>query len=547
MASVFSTVAVNSREGMDVVTGIQYSYLVDNEFVLIVNSAGVPRAVDRMQFLNDDVKIYTSSSPISAGLRSTVQNRGLSATEVTFTDSFDFNLLLANDVKNEIQLIIVTDPSYSYNLVSLLSYANLRNGYIVYVDEENQNKQLDFIEEMKVPVMLYGINSNSFKNRLTEKGISYSEINTGDKYSDNIEILNKYHNEGGERKSIIFTDGTILEASINTGVEPVVLISSVIPQVTMNGVRNLVAQEKINFGTLIGEEYISSVTYLRRQMVNEFGEGSFSAMLKASRSQGTEMVPLDVFRLSSVSVSVTIKSVQYNEHTNQIEIVYENAGNVLAFVQGDYELILNNEILTTFGDTELVNVPRNSLMGVSYDVNVPEGSEGDLGLDSVVMYGESSVSLDKGFRSSHNVGKIDYLDVSNLDIDSASFNTANNKLTLSVTNPTDENVHFKISLNYVADGRTYLFDDDRLNTIGAESKIIQLSDFVGEGLEVEKMDVTISFGGREGFLNNEVSKNVNIIHEEKEEVKEGLDMGLVLIVILLLVVIILLFFVLKKK
>jgi hypothetical protein len=315
----------------------------------------------------------------------------------------------------------------------------------------------------------------------------------------------------------------------------------------MSGVRNLVAQGKINFGTLIGEEYISSVTYLRRQMVNEFGEGIFSAMLKASRSQGTEMVPLDVFRLSSVSVSVTIKSVQYNEHTNQIEIVYENTGNVLAYVQGDHELILNNEILTTFGDTELINVPRNSLMGVSYDVNVPEGSEGDLGLDSVVMYGESSVSLDKGFRSSHNVGKIDYLDVSNLDIDSASFNTANNKLTLSVTNPTNENVHFKVSLNYVADGRTYLFDDDRLNTIGTQSKIIQLSDFVGEGLEVEKMDVTISFGGREGFLNNEVSKNVNIIHEEKEQVKEGLDMSLVLVVVLLLVVIILLFFVLKKK
>lgn len=546
MTTVFSTVLVNSREGMDVVTGILYSYLAEDDFVLIVNSAGVPKVLNSLEMSGDNIEVYSSSSPISAGLNSLIQNRGLVSTEQSFTDSFAFNLQLANELKSEIKMILVTDPSYSYNLVSLLPYANLKDAYVIYVDDDNYNEQLNFIESVNVPILLYGITPEVFESSLTQKGITYTEINTGDKYSDNIELVNKYYNEGGDRKSIIFTDGTFLEISINTGVEPVVLISSVIPAVTMNGVKTLVSEGKVNFGTLIGEEYISAVTYMRREIVAQYGEDSFSAWLKAKRSEGTEMVPLDIFPLSSVDVTVSIKSVQFNEQTNQLEIVYENKGNVLAFVQGDHELILNNEVIETLGDTELVNVPRNSLMGVSYDVDLDKDAEGDLTLSSIVMYGASQISLDKGFRSTLNVGSIDYADASALEVDSATFNTAKNILTLGVTNPTSENVYFKVSLNYVADGRTYLFDDDRLNTIGSESKIIQLSDFVGEGLTVEKMDVEISYGGREGFLNNKVEKNVNIVFEE-EKVETGFDLTLLLILLLVVVVIVLLFFVVKKR
>ena len=121
----------------------------------------------------------------------------------------------------------------------------------------------------------------------------------------------------------------------------------------MNGVKTLVSEGKVNFGTLIGEEYISAVTYMRREIVAQYGEDSFSAWLKAKRSEGTEMVPLDIFPLSSVDVTVSIKSVQFNEQTNHQKL-YMRIRVTFLLVQGDHELILKNEVIETLGDTELL-------------------------------------------------------------------------------------------------------------------------------------------------------------------------------------------------
>jgi len=534
---VNATVVANSLDYEDVVSAICYSY-VKGEAVELVYPDQPPSAIIS-GLSNDSVFLVKSEEkPVYVGLESSLNANDIEYETFQSADVYETNIELAG--KSGAENFIVTDPSYSHNVVSLLPYAKRTNSFILFADSENSESLKNFLETHTVSsLLLFGNLDDEVKEAVNSAGVNYETIHVGDKYEDNIALLEKYYALGANRQ-VLFTDGNILEVSIIDGSFPVVLVSYTIPDSTFNFVRNKVNSGEVSVGVLIGSDYTNPVYDLKRR-TEESTEKDFSVLVKFAKlvpaGNGGQKTPLDIYELPASELKMQIKDITFNKNTEQLEVVLENTGEVLAYSKFTGNIYLDGGYLQSYGEDEYFEVGEGEEIGMRYDIADVE--EGTLTTNITVHYSSTKSAIEKGLLGEFTIARVDYEDNSQLEVSTAEFDTETNTLSLKVANTGEVPAYFKVEATYILpEELPTKVEGEKVYTVDPGSAYTaQLAPVVSgvEGYTGMNMTAKIHYGSREAFMEKTSEKNVNIL-EEKAELE--MDMTIIFAVILLIIIVI---------
>ncbi|MEM4335973.1 MAG: hypothetical protein QXY61_03135 [Candidatus Anstonellales archaeon] len=535
---VNSVVVINSFDGRDVVSGVYYAHVVGDTVRFVPQTGDVTTTVKKIGSGNSVFLIESKNNPVYSGLDVLLINNGNGVEAYKSEDPYKTNVELAK--KSGAKNFILISPSYGYSAVSVLPYAKLKKAYLLFATKDNFNSLRDVLEDAE-SIMVYGYVDEEVEKELEGMGKRYEKINTGDKYTDNIEIVKKYFSLNPSKKQAILTDGNFLEDTIIAGDDPIIFISMIVPDNTYKFIKNEVEGGQLSVGLVIGEEYAQPAYNLKKRINNELGENKLSVLVKMGQSVpalGEQLLPLDIFVLPGPIVSLSIKEANYNDNTKAIELVYRNDGNALGYFKSSSFVYVGGKYLATVGDSEPVGIKPGEERGVRYSLEIPPEMEGDIVLNSTVIYGASSKTFDNGFSVVLNAGRIRYEDLSSLMVEEAVYDPTEDELTAKVRNNGNTNAYFVFSAEYSENGAKTTIEDDNVYGLKVgEGKVLKISNLLIKDPKKSGMKVRIRYGERAAFLDKTAEKEV--------EIRGGIPIWLILLALIILGIIA--YFVLRRK
>jgi len=497
-----SIIVVNSQEATDAASAVFYGNVMGEDVYMLIPGYDMAGSISFIPTYTPVNLVESPSSPAFAGVQSALQARGNSITAVSMTGTA-LNLELAK--RSGARKFIISDPVYGYNVVSTIAYAKATRSYMIFADKDNIYEVYSFLSSNGADsILIYGQVDGEVSQRISELGISTEEINNGDKYDDNTELLDKYLRLNPGEDALIFSDGSFLQPAINSGDAPVMLVSQLIPDRSYNYLLNKVSGGTITSATLIGGDFVDPVYDLMRRINANFPEKKFSVfvMFGQGSSAGGQAENLRIFPLPYPSAEVSLDSASYNPSIGAFEVVYSNRGNAPAYVRSNIVVMLDGQPAGTIGDEDQYIIGRGQSMGVRYPFGNP--GEGQLAINDTTYYGLSKYSFDKGFVQYMDVGRISFVDNSQVSIRDASYSPLEDKLSLRVKNDGAEGAFYRISVSYVDDEGLTVYEDQQVRNLSSgRSEIIVLGGVIG--LPADKaggatMNATVSYGARQAFL-----------------------------------------------
>ena len=535
---VQSVVVVNSFDGRDVVSGIYYANVVGESVRFVPQNGDAITTVKKIGSGNSVFLIESKNNPIYSGLDVLLINNGNSVEVYKSEEPYKTNVELAK--KSGAKKFILINPSYGYSVVSVLAYAKLTKSYLLFATKDNFDSLKEVLENAE-SILVYGYVDEEVEKGLVEMGKGYEKINTGDKYSDNVEIAKKYFSLNPSKTQVILTDGNFLEDTIVAGDDPVIFIATLIPDDTYKYIKGEVERGRISVGLVIGEEYAQSAYNLKRRINNEVGGNKFSVLVKMGQSVpalGERLLPLDIFILPGPVVSLSIKEATYNDNTKSIEVVYKNSGNAYGYFKSSSFVYVDGKYFATIGDSETIGIKPKEEKGVRYRLDIPPEMEGEIVLNTTVIYGASSKTFDSGFNVIFSVGRVSYEDQSSVLIEEAVYDGKEDELSVKVKNTGPVDAYFLFSIEYFEDGTKTSIEGDSIYELKKdESKVVKMGNLLLKDPKNAKMKAKIRYGARAAFLEKTAEKEVTIL-------EEGTPIWLI---ILLLILVFVAYLVWKRK
>ncbi|MBS3130918.1 hypothetical protein J4212_00640 [Candidatus Woesearchaeota archaeon] len=425
----------NSEDWKDVYSVMQYgvlagkqsNFLVSNRHsTIILNSIGA----------NERLWVISSEKvPFVVGYESLLRSRGYNAEEFTYEN---INLELAKKLENTANFIIL-DPSYGYNAVSVAPYAAITKSYVLFADADNIGDIDDFLQDRNPEsLIIFGNTDREVTSALSRYNPEI--INKeGDRFLNNIEIVKKYKEKSNARQ-VILTNGEFIEQELMSGSEPVVFIGTNNVPVA---VRDYIRSSNIDVGVLIGNELVSTATFVRR----ELGISVFVKFAQGARNpQGSiaQVEALDMFYLPVYNLNLEIEGIRYNRATNQLEATLRNTVDQAIYFIGTYSLTGADGNRQTVGDIGANFIDGNQVKTLVYDVDaLPEGK---ISADVFVIYGESPGSLEKEIRLSMDAESVRVLDECQIAINDVSFNKRSRNFAVDVENTAQVDCYVDIEI-----------------------------------------------------------------------------------------------------
>lgn len=529
-------VVVNSQEPYDVSSALFYANAKGEEFYLVYPDSSPLISVAQIGRPGSILLVESPGNQIIIGLKESLEANG-NAVEVVSSTGTGLNLELAG--RSGSKKFIVSDPVYGHNVVSVVAYAKSTSSYLIFADKSTISEVSSFLGQNRPDsILLYGSLDEEVANAVDGSGVITETIDNGDKYEDNIEMLNKYFALRPETKDVLFTDGSALEASINAGEFPVILVSDVIPDGTYNYLFGKVNGGQIKVGTLIGSAHLDAVYDMMKRVNNQIGEKKLSVYVKFGQAAGAggEPGPLSFFPLPHPFADVSLDSASYNPAAGAFELVYWNKGNAPAYVKSSIAVLLDGTQIGTIGDEQSYIIKRGEKKGMRYAF--PNPGEGQVAINDTTYYGLSRYYPDKGFIKYMDVGRISFVDRSSLFMPDASYSPLEDKLTVRIRNNGTEDAFYRLSVSYVNDEGFTFYEEEQVRNISAgRNEIITISGVIQlpmEKADKTMMNVTATYGAREAFLEKETTAPVEM---------EGFPWWILPILLLLLI----LFWYYRKK
>lgn len=542
-------IVVNSLDYRDVVSAVSYANIIGDTSSYIYPSTTLPNAI--LSVGSQEVVLVTSSvSPVHTGYRNGLENNGATiAEELVSDDALTFNMELAS--RSGARSFVITDPDYTYNCVSIFAYAKASGSYILFANKANAAQVSSFLSSSSPSaVLIYGSVDSVVADSLSSSGVQFEQVETGDKYSDNVALLRKYFDNYPSPGQITFTDGTFLDPSITEGTFPVMFITYTIPTESEEYFSSLVADGLVNVSVLLELEYYNAFYDLYKRINAEYEEdrlAGFAKMGQAS-SAGGEMSLLDTYPLPSVVLQLELSDVQYNTAKEEVELVLTNSGTVAAYATSTVIVYSDGAPVATVGDEEPVLIAKGETKGVSYPLEID--APGELSANVTVYYSTSRIAFEGALVQYVEMGQVDFLDSSSLQITAASYSPATDIVSIKFSNPGDGDVYFSSEVSYSTDLSSSTLTSPGVNSLSpGQSTVIQFSGLlISEGeLASLEMEATAHYGGREEFLVNTVSLPVQISLEEEEPEGEEGDLLVPLLVVAIIIVAVAAYFLLGKK
>lgn len=517
--SDFDLLVIDSREGMDVYSGIIYANLEGKPFNFLVSTQHALRMVQTIN--KAEVKrillIESKNNAYYYGYKSLLENQGFQVEEFISEYGVRTNLELAR--KTDTRNFIVVDTSYGYNALSVSPYASLTNAFVLLVDASNAEEVRDFLRVRRVDsLLIYGYVQSEVKEALSE--FDPETMDVEDKFDTNIEMVKKYIEEyqkktGTAVKQIFLTDGSFLQISLMDGSFPVLFIGERIP----DQVLEYLSKSNIRIGVVVGNHLATAGHNIKTVMQDRYGI-NFAVLLQFGQSvpalTGSEVRYLDIFELPVYELDVAISDARYNKATKKLEVIYRNNVGLPAYLKSTIEVMVNGRRIKTVGEKDVVLIGKNELLGRQYDLDLSEIDvlSANVTAKITLLFGEYPRSMEKGLVQDFVIAIIDRQDPSDIDLDSLNYDSQMERLTLMVRNKGPADVFFKIDFRLNINGSQTVFESDGVDSLAfAESKSIGFSGVVLSDADIkanEFVKIHAVYGEREELLAKEMEKDLRL-------------------------------------
>ena len=496
-----ATVVVNSQDGRDLVSATYYAANTGDRIVFVPPVYNEPVTYGKIGWNGEVLLVQSASNPIITGMADALRNRGNTVETISSAEPYQTNRMLAE--RSGARKFILVDPVYGYNTVAAVAYAKQNSMYLLFVDKAQKDAVISFLNG-KAPqdILLYGYVDAEVKDALSSNGLSYREINTGDKFDDNMQMLDLYLAQNPAKKQAILSDGNAFEDTITGGDDPVLLISPVVPAGVYNYVRDRASEGKISVGLVVDREYAQTAYDLKESVNEELGREALHVLVKFGQSvpaAGSGLFDVDLFPVMGPILGLEIRGAEYNTLARELEVTYANTGNAQEYVKSRIIVYVDGYPVGTVGDEEPLSIPRGQTIGKGYPIGIENGA---ILANITAMFGSSRKSTENGVVAILNAGRVEFTDRSLLEI--SSFTEDGGDLFVTYSNAGNTSVYFRADANTNISGRMTRIEDDRVYPLAqGEAKIVK---FPGVLEGSSGIVAGAGYGSREAFIDKRVEK-----------------------------------------
>ncbi len=536
-AQEFNHLVSNSEDWRDVYSTMLYASLegVNSDF-LVNTKHGAILLGDLNK--NRDVRVITSKSlPYIFNYPDMIRSAGFEDADEIVVDSA--NLELIGEMPN-IDSFIVVDDGYGYNAVAVSPYAIKTNSWVFLANNENIFEVDSILSRRNVnKILIYGYVDREVRETLSKYNPEI--IDTGDRFKDNTQIVDKYL-EINPTTQAALTNGEFLEKELMSGTEPILFTGR---QNVPDQISEYIKNSPIDIGVLIGNELVGAATNIRRTT----GMSVMVKFARGARGQAGGIAPvegLDLYPIPTPYVMISLYSIKYNKVTKQLELTYKSDSNVPAYMKGTITVKYGSETIRV-GDLETVFIAPGDFKTVSYPIDIPTNVD-SIQAEIYTLFGEAPSALDRILEQTANVEIVDVIDQCQLgeeDIRGVRYNKQKNSFFVIIKNPFDVDCWVDAQLNN-------LLIDSRRTTLGTEGSIlispgktkrIQIEQEMGEEDLADNafVDLTTYSGEREDSLVHSFNGKFEL------EIERITIITYVVIILLVVVVVLIILIILLKR
>lgn len=495
-------VVVNSKDWRDVYSGLLYAGLMGENSKFLI-AEGHALILDR--FLDSRLPVLaieSSSQPMAFGFASLLESKGFQVQKVSSENGASLAINLARRVGSK--TFIVVGDSRGYDAMSVAPYALQTRSFVLFVNKDNVDGIAGFLDEVKpLKVVLYGPHLQKTIQSLAK--FNPERIDTGSRFTNNIEIV-KRTVALAPTTQITLTNGEFIEETLIKGGFPNLLVGKDLPP---QPVVDYLRSSNFKIGTLIGNELVSSATYLKENTPMKTIFIKFAQGWPEPGKTFNEVRDLDKFYLPKFDLNISIILVQYNTGTKQLEVVYKNnVADQITFVKSSITLTAGGKTVGTVGDSIPFSIPGGEEATAVYDVDLTDAISSGSGInaDFFVLYGEDSNSLEKVLRQSFSgLRLVDYFDDSAVRVGKVYYDYGAKKLVAELFNDITEPVYARVYVTVPINLEQQTFKTNSVLTLSpggpnnAEFEL-RLSRDVAESLNGAKALVQATYGKRQELL-----------------------------------------------
>lgn len=425
-AAQYTYIISNSDKWTDVYSSILYANLqgIPNSFLVSTAHGQVLlNEIDKGNF----IRVLTSSNNAYViNYPSMIRSQGFAGADEI--KSSDMNLDLIKDLPNITNFIVVGD-SFGYNALAVTPYALQTNSW-VFLANSNNIYQIDSILSQRnvKSLMVYGYVDPSVRTVLAK--YNPEVINNGDRFSDNIDIVEKYL-KIHPTQQVVLTNGEFIEKEIMGGTEPVLFTGQ---QNVPTQISNWLKSSNIKVGVLIGNDLVNAASAIRRTT----GITVMVKFARNARDQSGGVAPiegLDLFPVPTPSMYLLLHSVQYNKALSRLDVTYRSDSNIPIYIKGTITINDSNQI-TRVGDNNPVFIAPGDFKTLGYPTNLTAIQ--NMTAQVYTLYGESQSGLEEVLNNLTGINVVQVIDscpLSKDDVKSVNYNKQTGTIYAKIKNP----------------------------------------------------------------------------------------------------------------
>ncbi len=434
----FNHVIANSEDWRDVYSIMLFSTLENAGADFLVSTGHGQILLNGIGREKDILVISSEDSPYVFNYPSLIQAENFASVQEIEIDSGNLDLI---DELPEIKNFVVVGDSFGYNAVSAVPYASLTDSWVFLASRVNIGEIETILNRREVDnILIYGYVDTEVTQAL--ENFNPTIINTGDRFEDNIKLVEMYDKIKDVRQ-VILTNGEFIEKEIMQGMNPILFTGrDNVPE----KIADYIKSSDINVGVLIGNDLIGAATNIRRStgisVMVKFARGARQRTSSISAVEG-----LDLFYLPVPTLDLEIYSIKYNRANSQLEVTYKSNSNMPAYLKGTINLVSDSGTLR-LGDLDSVFISPGDLKTIVYDGVEIAGEE--LQGEYYTIYGESSSSMDRILEGIIEVGIVSVLDSCQMEIKYVKYNKQEKAFVIKVENTAEVECWVDIELKDIS-------------------------------------------------------------------------------------------------
>ncbi len=525
-------VIINSQDWRDIYTGIIYAQLTGKDaYYVAEKTQGLQLINEVLNKEKTDVLLIESEKPLIFGYQSHLENAGFTVEKYVSHDPSETNLKFAQKAAAEgnVNAFVVVDADVGSDAVSVAPYATVTRAFVIFASKDHSENIASILEEHGENILLYGRVDREVKEKLSP--LATTIINTGDRYKDNIALVEQFLSEH-PTKQVILTNGELLEKGFFNDQFPLLLIgTSNVPEQVID----FIQESGLTTGVVVGYDLFANAKKIRDIT-------GLKILLKYGQGRNSEMYALDVFPLPKYDPQIDIQSIRYNTLNKQLEVTYENVGRVQTMVQALSHTIKSDSApVAEVGDQQPYLLNEGDLITVLYDVDLTSYIDSELTVESTVVFGESAASLTKLFiKKEIEVEVVAVEDFSSIDIEKAAYDKNAKSFEITVKNKAGKSVYVDLELvDLVIAGEKATIGGEQQKISGGKNGafIIKADLEEADYNDNEKIKIRARYGEQQGILLKVLEREFPLTFTERSYKP----------VILLIIIFIILWLIIQKR